>query len=364
MKILFHLGHPAHFHLFNPVIKKLMRNGHSVVITIKEKDVLFELLQSEKLPFVDILPEGRVNTFFSLVVSVFRKAKNLLQVVNEFKPDMMIGTSAEIGFIGLIKSIRSIVVNEDDWSKVPLFTLISYPFCTNILSPQCCNTGIWSFKKISYNGYHELAYLSPKYFQPDRSRVKCLLSNNEKYFIIRLVKMTSHHDFGKTGMTDEIVQKIIDILKPFGDIYISSERELATDLEQYRLIIPPENIHHALYYADMIIGDSETMIAEAAVLGTPSVRFNDFICKSGYLHDLEYKYKITYGICTKKVDKFYTKVKELLMMKNKKSVWEHRRDKMLSEQIEVTDFFIWLLEEFPESVNLLKGNPQIMYQFK
>ncbi len=35
------------------------------------------------------------------------------------------------------------------------------------------------------------------------------------------------------------------------------------------------------------------MIAEAAVLGTPSIRFNDFVGKLGYLEDLEHKYGLT-----------------------------------------------------------------------
>jgi predicted glycosyltransferase len=31
MRILFHLGHPAHFHLFKNVIKSLKENGHQTL---------------------------------------------------------------------------------------------------------------------------------------------------------------------------------------------------------------------------------------------------------------------------------------------------------------------------------------------
>lgn len=35
MKILFHLGHPVHFHLFKNVIKTLKEKKHQVFIFIK-----------------------------------------------------------------------------------------------------------------------------------------------------------------------------------------------------------------------------------------------------------------------------------------------------------------------------------------
>ena len=36
--------------------------------------------------------------------------------------------------------------------------------------------------------------------------------------------------------------------------------------------IDPSDMHHALAFASLYIGDTQTMAAEAAVLGTPSIR--------------------------------------------------------------------------------------------
>ena len=74
-------------------------------------------------------------------------------------------------------------------------------------------------------------------------------------------------------------------------------------------------MHHALYYADIYIGDSQTMTAEAAVLGTPALRFNDFVGKLSYLEELEHKYELTYGIKTSEPEKLYEKIREILKMK-------------------------------------------------
>ena len=53
-EILFYLGHPAHFHLFFNVIQKLQKKTIDVVIVIKSKDVLENLLVENKLRVISI----------------------------------------------------------------------------------------------------------------------------------------------------------------------------------------------------------------------------------------------------------------------------------------------------------------------
>ena len=66
-------------------------------------------------------------------------------------------------------------------------------------------------------------------------------------------------------------------------MYITSERELPEEFEKYRIKIKVNDIAHAIYFAELLIADSQTMSAEAAVLGTPYIRYNDFIGKISYL---------------------------------------------------------------------------------
>ena len=153
-------------------------------------------------------------------------------------------------------------------------------------------------------------------------------------------------------------------LKSQYNIYITSERELEPEFEHYRITIDPINMHHALYYADMYIGDSQTMAAEAAVLGTPSLRFNDFVGKLGYLEELEHKYGLTYGIKTAEPEKLYQKIEELLHVPDLSEEWQRRKRKMLSEKIDVTAFMVWLVENYPESVEVMKSNPDYQCKFK
>jgi predicted glycosyltransferase len=363
MRFLFYLGHPAHYHLFKNVIRKLNKANHKIIVLIKTKDILEKLVRNSGINYLNILPGGRKDSKFGIALGLLRREGRVLFFCLRNRPDMMIGTSTEISHVGKILKIPSINVNEDDLDIVPLFSKLGYPWASSILVPECCNTGKWFYKTVNYCGYHELAYLHPKYFVPNKELIKGKIHLERPYYLIRFAKLTAHHDTGKTGITFKIARKIMHLLKPHGNVYITSERQLEPELERYRIQINPNNIHHALYYATLYIGDSQTMAAEAAILGTPSIRFNDFVGKLGYLEELEHKYGLTYGIGTSEPDKLYQVIDRLLNASNIKEEWQKRRQKMLSEKIDVTAFMVWFFENYPNSVRTMRTNPSYQFNF-
>jgi|SRR6185436_8014350 len=345
MRYLVYLGHPAHFHLFKNAIKILKEKGHEIEILIKKKDVLEDLIKTTGWSYKNINPQGRSDNKLAIAYALLKRDIQFLKICLGFKPHLMIGTSAEISHIGKLLGIYSIVVNEDDAEIVPLFAKLAYPLADKILAPACCRVGKWTKKKISYNGYHELAYLHPKYFKADENVGRFLKKEKEKYFIIRFAKLGAHHDKGRTGITTEIATEIIRRLSPHGNVYISSERDLESQFEKYRIPLKPGDMHSVLYYADMYIGDSQTMAAEAAVSGTPSVRFNDFAGQLSYLEELEHTYHLTFGIKTSDKEKFYHKIDELLHMENLKQEWKKRQAIMHSQTIDLTSLVVELMEK-------------------
>ncbi len=364
MKILFYLGHPAHFHLFRNIILNIINNNHQVKILIKKKDVLEELINSTNLDYQNILAEGRKDNKFGMLLSVIKKDFRLLKICRKFKPDLLVGTSVENSHISKLLGIPSINVNEDDADVVPLYAKITYPMSSIILSPDVCNNFKWNSKTIKYLGYHELAYLHPNHFKPDKEIVRKYFSPNTPYFIIRFAKLKAHHDAGIKGIDINIATSLINILKPFGKIFITSERKLEKELEPYRINIKSIDIHHVLAFAHLYIGDSQTMAAEAGVLGTPFIRFNDFVGKIGYLNELENKFILGFGFKTDHAGEMLDKIKELLQMKNIKQEWNNRRENMLSEKIDVAKFMTWFIEDYPESVKIMKENPEYQNRFK
>ena len=90
----------------------------------------------------------------------------------------------------------------------------------------------------------------------------------------------------------------------------------------------------------MFIGDSQTMAAEAAVLGVPSVRFNDFVGKLGYLNELQ-DLGLTRGVETDKEDVLLQVIKDYLNLPA--GEMQKRKEAMLSKKINVANFFADLI---------------------
>ena len=290
----------------------------------------------------------------------------VVEYAKKIKPDFVTGTG---GFYGVSQklSIPSWLLVEDDATTnamIFLDNLFSNRKYTGILSPIVCYNSILEKKSVKYHSYHELAYLHPNNFMPDHNVVDKYFPSNKPYFILRFAQLNAYHDLGVSGINTQIAQHLIDLLKPYGSIYITSERPLEPQFEQYRIRIDPSDMHHVMAFASLYIGDSQTMAAESGVLGVPFVRFNGFVGRIGYLRELEDVYHLGYGIKPKEVDKLYTVVTDLLQMPERKEVFQLRRQKMLSEKIDCARFLTWFIEEYPDSVRIVKDNPDYQFCFK
>ncbi len=364
MKILFHLGHPAHFHLFKNAIKKLNEHGNQSIILIKKKDVLEELLKNEGLEYINILPDGRKNNKYAIALGLLKQDISVFKYSLKEKPNLMVGTSVPIAHVGKLLGIPTINFNEDDAEVVPLHSKLAYPFISTVLSPSSCNNSKWEHKSVKYSGYHELAYLHPNNFNPDINICRKYFDVSKPYFVLRFSGLDAHHDKGVKGINDEMASKLISKLEPYGNVFITSERNLTEKLEVYRKRINPLDIHHILSFSKMYIGDSQTMAAEAGMLGTPFIRFNDFVGRIGYLNELENKYHLGFGITPRNVDDLYNQVEVLLTTENLDQVFNERRQKMLTDKIDVTAFMVWFIENYPKSVDIIKENPAYQFRFK
>jgi hypothetical protein len=365
MKVAFHLAHPAHFHLFKNTIILLKESSHIVIITYNDKDVLGNLINTS--PFKDdayrIKALKNVNSSLALKIQFIQKIIGVFLRYLKFRPDIVLGTSVIISLVGKLLPFKSIIVNEDDFDVVNKTVELGYPSVDNILCPSVCRTGRFDYKSIKYNGYHELAYLHPNNFKANRDIVEKYFLLNKPIFIIRFAKLKAHHDSGIKGISPEFAKKIINILEPYGKVFITSEIELEARLEKHRTKINPIDIHHVLAYATLYIGDSQTMAAEAGVLGTPFIRFNDFVGRISYLNELEKKYNLGYGIHPENPEQLLQKLDELMHTNNLKALFQERKNTMLSEKIDFSKFLTWFIENYPESVIKINTNPNYQYNF-
>jgi hypothetical protein len=269
MKVLFDMGHPAHVHFFKNVINNLKRDGHEVKITARNKEVTLALLEAYNLEYEnrDEIYEGMLNKAFGMI----RTDLKLLLIAKKFRPDILIGVlDPYIAHVGAI--LRKPVLIFTDTENVKIASLLTYPFVNTILTPQFFKEKINPKKHVRIQGIKEIAYLHPNYFSPDPKVLEELgLVPGEKFIIMRFISWGASHDTDLKGIGKGAEKELIRKLSAYGKIFITSEKPLTGDLEEYRLKVPPEKIHSLLAYAQLYIGEGGTMAVEAGILGTPSI---------------------------------------------------------------------------------------------
>ena len=355
MNVLIQLSHPAHFHLYKNIARGLMEDGHQVLFVIKSKDILEQLLIDAGLPYVNINQHAHRGSKLGILWDMLVRDWRILRLCRKHKIDLITGSTPETAHVSWLLRIHGVNTGEDDAAVVPAFGKVTAPFIQCLVVPIPCNTGSMERNTVHYPGYHELAYLHPNHFSADASVVrKYGIDTDKPYFIIRFAQLNAHHDAGIKGINAAIAQRLVDILKPHGRIYITSERPLEPQFEEYRIKINPLDMHHVMAFASLYIGDSQTMAAEAGVLGVPFVRFNDFVGRIGYLNELENDYELGYGIKASSegsVGALCERVEALVSMKadERKAKYAAHRAKMLADKVDCAKFLTWFIENYPQS---------------
>ena len=382
MKILFMISHPAHFWMFRYAIDNLKRDGHKVVIVIRPKDVLEQLCIDAGMEFYKVKNRPKKWGMFGLAIFLIEKIFEVLRIARKEKPDMLVGSDGVLAVVGKLIRRPAFEMYEDDAEAIALYARMFFPIYTGVVCPHCCSAWKWEGKKYSYPSYHELGYLHPNQFKPSREVVERYgIDTKEPYILVRFAQLTAHHDVGIHGINTEVAERMIALQKPHGRIYITSERPLEPQFEQYRIRINPLDMHHVMAFASLYIGDSQTMAAEAGVVGTPFVRLNDFVGRLSYLHELEaptdftprrdgyvpkidahvsddVHYSLGYGHKTADVEGFFASIQRWLDTPDRKAICAERRAKMLSEKVDYAKFLTWFIEEWPESGEAMKAAPK------
>lgn len=360
MRILIDIGHPAHVHLFRNFAFETISNGHKVLFTCREKEFEIELLSHFNFTYKSF--GKKYKSSFGKILGMFEFDYKEFKVALKFKPDVFLSHGSIYAAHAAYLMRKPHISLEDTYNfeQIRLYK----PFTKHILTADY-NHPLISKKVVKYAGYHELAYLHPKRFTPDISVLKELgISIDEKYVIIRFVSWNASHDIGHVGISYENKLKAIEKFSKYAKVFISSEGPLPKEFEEHRIPTKPHRIHDALAFASMIFGESSTMAEEAAMLGVPAIYlFNN---STIYTTHLEKEYGLIHNYSEQKdvQEIAIEKGLELLQNNNIKEIWREKKEKMLEKKIDVTSFLVWFVENYPESVKIMKENPDYQYNFK
>jgi uncharacterized protein len=333
----------------------MKKRGHEFFITARDKDCVFELLDFYKIPF-----KSRGKGAKGLLGKLFYilKADNILfRSALKFKADLFLSFASPYAAHAAFLS-RKQHIAFDDTEHAKFEHIMYVPFSQTILTPNPFLKDMGK-KQIRFAGFMELCALHPKRFVPDDKILTTLnIKPDEEYVLLRFVSWQASHDLGHSGISLELKTQLVNELKKKFRIFISSESKLPPQFEPYRIQIKPHQMHDVLARASLFIGEGATMASECAMLGTPAIYVNSL--DAGTLQEqanygLIYSFRNSNGV--------FEKVKELLATPNIKNLWKQKQTKMLSEKMDVTAFMIWLVENYPASINQLKTDPGLQQQF-
>ena len=327
------MGHPAHFHLFKNLIHSVPEN--EVIVVISNKDILKKLLDENGIKHLLLAEYGSSQSKLSKLVKLIRTTWKLLRIVHENKPDILVGCLTQLAWVGFFTRKKTLFFAEDDFAYTSIQCRITYPFVTNVLTAEEVNVGPFAKKQIKYPSYHKLAYLHPEVFQQDSSKLK-KYNISTPFFIVRIVNLSAHHDSNIEGLTDVMLDEIIQKLSMHGRVILSSEKRINSRFEKYLLPIDLSDMHQLMSQANGIISDSQSMTVEACMLGVPNIRINSFKGKISVLNNLETNYNLTLSLSTREFN-----IQHLDFILNAdKSKFQRNRQRLLNDKINPTPFYL------------------------
>lgn len=272
MKYIIELNHPKHYYQFKYVMKLLIDKRHEILVLARDKDVLLKLLQEEQVSY-QLFGEHKKN----IVGKIFNTFSVILQysrIVRKFKPDIIVSKASFYGAF-IAKLFRKKTVIFPDSEVVFVTNKFVVPLVNLVITPETFELD-YGKKHTKISGLFENCYLHPSVFTPNEA-VLAQYDIKKPYAIFRFIGWNANHDIGNKGFTLAQKTQLVDAVEDKMNVYISSEKELPENLKIYKLQTPASEIHRVLHYADLYMGDSQTMATEAAILGTPAIRSNSFV---------------------------------------------------------------------------------------
>jgi len=359
MRIFIDIGHPAHVHYFRNFIRIMKGRGHEFFVSARDRSIIFSLLDKYEIPYFN-RGKGRDGIAGKIWYMIGADIK-LLSKAATFKPDIFISFAspyaAQTAWI-----LRKPHIALDDTEHARFGHLFYRPFSKVFLNPSCF-TKKFGRRQILLNSYSELFYLHPnKALRNPGIRSILGLSETEPFALLRFISWKANHDLGHSGLDIKTKKELVNVLIENNyRVLISAETDNKDPyFEKYMIKHPPELIHNVMEHAGIMVTEGATMASECAMLGTPAIYVNSL--DAGTLREQEDRYQLIHGF--RSPEGVIEKVTEIINLPDVKNTYRLRKERMLSEKIDLTDFLVWFVENFPESVKTMRENPEYQNRFK
>ena len=124
----------------------------------------------------------------------------------------------------------------------------------------------------------------------------------------------------------------------------AAESKLPDALRALEFPLSPDKLHDVLAFCDLLVGDSQTMAAEAAVLGTPSIRISSWAGRLSILGELEERYGLTHAFRPDQTAAALAQLDTWLAQPRARDNLVANHQRLLADKIDVADWFTRFIE--------------------
>jgi hypothetical protein len=328
--VLFDIVHPAHAHFYRHLYARLVREGAECRVLARNKEVTLQLLDDFGIPYET---HGRPRRWrIGQAQELAARDLRLYRMGRRFRPDFVLARNPA-GMHAARALGATGIFDTDDGRAAGLVFRLAAPVAHVITTPECISEDFGP-KHIRYPGYKALAFLHPDEFQPDPEVRQRLGVGDERFGIVRLTAMDSAHDRNQQGVPRRLARELIG--------------RLPEEWAHLGFPIAPRYMLDAMAAASIVVGDSGSMIAEAAMLGTPAVFLGSFAHKRTYLVDLETTWGLTRVFLPDEDEEMLATVAEIVDDPETPAKWQERRARMLAHAVDVSTWYYDLLASLQE----------------
>lgn len=337
---------PAHVHLYRACIGELESRGHDVTVFARDDGPALDLLDYYGIPYR--VYGARDVTTYGLIREVPGHLWSIRRIVKEADLDLVLGMGVYSTFAALLARCETIALMDSE----PMATIqrLGDPLVSAFLTPASFRRDLGP-KHYVFDGFKETAYLHPDVYEPDPSvREELGLDPTEPFVIVRFNAFNGHHDVGQCGFSLAQKRELLETLDEQATVLVSDESERLdmSELPGRPYAAHPARIHDALSEAELLIADTQTMVTEAALLGTPAIRSNSFVGDDdmGNFRELERA-----GLVANldAFDAVIDTATALLADPETEARWADRRERFLDDKCNLTAVLVDLIERIGDT---------------
>lgn len=277
-RIWIDLDNSPHVPLFVPIINELERDGHSIVLTVRDTFQVVGLADRYKLTYRKVGRHYGANKFMKVIGTVWRSVQLATHMLKE-RPDVSISHgSRSLILLSSVLGIPTILLFDYEFST-------SLPFIRPILgiAPEVIEISSLEKKFLGgvrlYSGIKEDVYVPQ--FQPDPSILSQLgVRDSEILITIRPPASEAHYH---NPESDKLFVKVVEFLGSHSNlkmVILPRNEKAQKDLilktwpqwcNEKKIIIPGQVLDglNLIWHSDFVISGGGTMNREAAALGVP-----------------------------------------------------------------------------------------------